>query len=95
MQFIRIAAFMMAFSVSAGALGAHFLKSQLPDDSLKAWNTGVLYMMIHSLALILISSDAVAKRINEKRIKITLSLMLAGTLMFSGSIFFRHKTFTI
>ena len=39
-----------------GAFAAHSLKSQISEDSIKSFETGVRYMMYHGLAIIILST---------------------------------------
>lgn len=85
-QWICIGAFSAAMSVALGAFGAHGLKGHLPPESLKAFETGVQYQFYHSLGLILtgiiVSSD------NPSPLLVLAGwLMLAGILLFSGSLY--------
>ncbi|MBF0274489.1 MAG: DUF423 domain-containing protein, partial [Nitrospinae bacterium] len=46
-----VAALSCGLSVAFGAFGAHALKNVLEEHALQTWNTGVKYMMFHSIAL--------------------------------------------
>ena len=73
-----VAACSGAMAVAAGAFGAHALKGSVSPDMLAVWNTAAQYHLVHSVALLAITSTP----------KPTLSyqLMLAGTSIFSGSL---------
>ena len=43
-------------AVVFGAFAAHSLKSQISEDSIKSFETGVRYMMYHGLAIIILST---------------------------------------
>jgi uncharacterized membrane protein YgdD (TMEM256/DUF423 family) len=75
-----------ALSVILGAFGAHTLKSRLPPEILAIFQTGVQYQFYHSLGLILIG---VIARITRPSTILNASggLMLAGILLFSGSLY--------
>jgi uncharacterized membrane protein YgdD (TMEM256/DUF423 family) len=72
-------------SVAAGAFGAHGLKARLAPDLLTIFETGARYHMYHSLGLIAIGLVA------QTRPSPLLSgagwAMLAGILLFSGSLY--------
>ena len=78
-------------SVALGAFAAHALKSRLPAEMLAVFQTGVQYQFYHSLGLILVG-------ILNQRYKgaslLTASglLMLAGILLFSGSLYVLSTT---
>ncbi len=71
--------------VAAGAFGAHALKARLAPDLLIAFETGVRYQLVHSLALL-----AVAWAVVRWPGRATTSagvLFLAGIVLFSGSLY--------
>lgn len=75
-------------SVAAGAFGAHGLKSRLPPDLLAVFEVGARYQMYHALLLVLIgflmsrSPDAPSGTLTASA-----ALTLAGTALFSGSLY--------
>jgi len=77
-------------SVALGAFGAHGLKKSVSADMLAAYQTGVQYQFIHTLALLAIAillliSNAGPNVINK--LKLCANLMLVGILLFSGSLY--------
>ncbi len=71
--------------VLAGAFGAHALKNQLSSDMLQVFETGARYQMYHALALL--ACALVAGR-RERPLAIWAGrLFLAGTVLFSGSLY--------
>jgi uncharacterized membrane protein YgdD (TMEM256/DUF423 family) len=72
-------------AVAAGAFGAHTLRDHIPADLLATFETGVRYQMYHALAL-LAAAWAVTRWTNSLT---TLAgwLFVAGTLIFSGSLY--------
>lgn len=85
-RWITLGSVLMALAVALGALGAHTLKSQISDTLLDSYKTGVLYHLIHALALVVIGVLANA----DSKINYALPawIMFAGILFFSGSIYF-------
>jgi uncharacterized membrane protein YgdD (TMEM256/DUF423 family) len=81
---IVIAAFLLAIAVAAGAFGAHALKNILSPERLETWHTAVLYHALHALALFIIALVG-----SQFQIPITwpASLILAGIIIFSGSLY--------
>lgn len=80
-----IGAFSMTIAVVLGALGAHALKSALPPDKLESFITGNEYQVYHSIALMVL--PFFEKKIGSKAIKLVSSLILAGIVLFSFSIY--------
>ena len=75
-------------AIILGAFGAHALKSQLTENQLTTFETGVRYQMYHAIFLLFLGTTSL---VTEKSKKIILSLVLIGVLFFSGSIFFYVK----
>jgi uncharacterized membrane protein YgdD (TMEM256/DUF423 family) len=84
----RIFAFgsvLAGLGVAFGAFGAHALKVSLSPKMLDTFETGVRYQMYHGLGLL-----ALAWAINhwpERRLWPAAWLLLAGTVVFSGSLY--------
>jgi uncharacterized membrane protein YgdD (TMEM256/DUF423 family) len=74
----------MIVSISLGALGAHFLVDKLSAERLAGFKTGVLYLMIHGLALLVFG--LIDNRVSNTRLW-GCRLLWIGAACFSGSIF--------
>jgi uncharacterized membrane protein YgdD (TMEM256/DUF423 family) len=72
-------------SVAAGAFGAHALKLRLGPEALAVWETAARYQMVHALALLAVAQAAVAWR--SPAVRSAGWLFVAGTLLFSGSLY--------
>ncbi|MFA7688013.1 MAG: DUF423 domain-containing protein [Moheibacter sp.] len=72
------------FSVILGAFGAHAFKKILPAEKLLSFETGVKYQMYHALLLIVIGLFLPFQTTLEKS---TAWCIIAGTFVFSGSIY--------
>ncbi len=72
--------------VALGAFGAHALKSTLTPDMLANFETGVRYQMYHGLGLL-----GLALLPGQRRAP---AFLLAGTLIFSGSLYVLSLTGT-
>ena len=70
-------------AIILGAFGAHALKLKLSIEQLSSFETGVKYQMYHALFLLLLSFS----NISEKVKKTVLYLVVAGVIIFSGSIY--------
>jgi uncharacterized membrane protein YgdD (TMEM256/DUF423 family) len=83
--FFAIGALSAALGVAAGAFGAHALRGRLTPDLLSVFETGVRYHLIHAVAL-LIAAWA-ATRWPGLATTAAGWLFLAGTFLFSGSLY--------
>ncbi|RMG06340.1 MAG: DUF423 domain-containing protein [Planctomycetota bacterium] len=70
-------------AVSAGAFGAHGLKS-LPAERLAWWKTGSEYALAHALALVL--AGLLASHGRGRASHVAAAAFATGTLLFSGSL---------
>ncbi|ABA58539.1 Protein of unknown function DUF423 [Nitrosococcus oceani ATCC 19707] len=83
---ISTGAFIAALGIAFGAFGAHGLRAKLEPRMLEVWQTGVEYHMYHALGLILIGM--ISHWLGSSAlIKWSGGLMLAGILLFSGSLY--------
>jgi uncharacterized membrane protein YgdD (TMEM256/DUF423 family) len=85
---LLLAAALCGFTgVLAGAFGAHALKDHL-GEHLAAYHTGVLYHLVHAVALL--GAAVLAGGESSPRSRITAAagwFMLAGVTVFSGSLY--------
>ena len=72
-------------SVAAGAFGAHALRARLSPEMLAVFETGARYQMYHALGL-LAAAWAVSRWPGPWAVRGGW-LFLAGTLLFSGSLY--------
>jgi uncharacterized membrane protein YgdD (TMEM256/DUF423 family) len=73
-------------AVALGAFGAHALKSRVSAEMLALWHTGVEYHAYHALGLLAVG--LVAAQLPESMLlKWSGWLMLAGIVLFSGSLY--------
>jgi uncharacterized membrane protein YgdD (TMEM256/DUF423 family) len=85
-KFIVIGAVLAMLGVAVGAFGAHALKAVLSAEMLAVYQTGVQYHLIHSLGLIV--TGLMAQQLpSSKPIAWAGWLMVAGVLLFSGSLY--------
>jgi uncharacterized membrane protein YgdD (TMEM256/DUF423 family) len=73
-------------AVALGAFGAHALKTRLSPEMLAVYDTGVRYQMFHALALLAVAW-ASTRWPGSTAITASGWLFIAGTLLFSGSLF--------
>jgi len=84
-----IAAFLGMVAIILGAFGAHALKKVLTPEQLISFETGVRYQMYQAFFLFFLGTQ---KDILEKTKKTIFTLILSGTLFFSGSIYLLSTT---
>jgi len=84
--FLALGAISAFIAVSAGAFGAHGLKTRLSPDMLVIFETGVRYHMYHAFALIAVAW-AYARWPNSSLIVWSGWLFVIGTVLFSGSLY--------
>jgi uncharacterized membrane protein YgdD (TMEM256/DUF423 family) len=82
-----IAAALMALGVILGAFGAHALKDRLDAYSLDVWQKAVFYHLIHALGMLLVGTLLRAGALTESACTTVCALLLAGILLFSGSLY--------
>ena len=84
--FLSAGGLMALAAVALGAFGAHALKGRLSAEMLAVWHTGVEYHIYHALGLLAVG--LVATQLPESALlKWSGWLMLAGILLFSGSLY--------
>lgn len=84
-RFFALGAASAALAVLAGAFGAHALKARLPPDALAVFETGARYHLAHALGL-LAAAWAVSRWPGDAAAWGGW-LLLAGTVLFSGSLY--------
>lgn len=86
--FIFVAAILGLAGVGAGAIGAHLIKAELNAIEAASFDTAVLYLFVHVLALLVVA--LILKLVSQHwLIKIAGVAFLFGILLFSGSILLR------
>lgn len=83
---LTLGGILMFLAVALGAFGAHALKNRLTEDRQKTYQTGVQYHIAHGLGLILLGLAA-AQLENETQILLAGWFLVAGILLFSGSLY--------
>ncbi len=88
--FIMLGALSAGLGVAAGAFGAHALRARVEPRLLEVFETGARYQMYHALALVAVG--LVAARWSAPLLSASGWLFVAGTVLFSGSLY--AMTFT-
>ena len=85
-QTLTIASFSGMIAVMVGAFGAHALKSMLTQyGRLETYELAVRYQFYHTVALLAIG--LLMERISGKSLKLSAVTMIAGIILFSGSLY--------
>ena len=84
--FLALGGVAALLAVALGAFGAHALKSRIPPEMLAVWHTGVEYHVYHALGLLAVGIVA-AQLPDSTLLKWSGWLMLAGILLFCGSLY--------
>lgn len=83
--FVMIGALSGGIGVAAGAFGAHALRARLEPRMLEVFETGARYQMYHALAML--AAAWVVTRFPGSMANASGWLFLAGTVLFSGSLY--------
>ena len=79
---VGFAALSCAVAVALGAFGAHGLADKVSSKDLDTWKTAAHYHLIHSVALVALSSMD-----TENKLKIVRLLLWIGIVIFAGSLY--------
>jgi uncharacterized membrane protein YgdD (TMEM256/DUF423 family) len=74
-----------ALAVLLGAFGAHGLKNRVAPEMLTTWETASQYHFYHALALLAVG--ILAKQFGSAGLLTSGWILLAGTVVFSGSLY--------
>ncbi|MDQ6843673.1 MAG: DUF423 domain-containing protein [Bacteroidota bacterium] len=83
--FLKTASLIGTLSVALGAFAAHALKESVSDYAVSIFETGVRYQFYHAFALL--ASGILYKEFQNKFIKWSGKLFIAGIILFSGSLY--------
>jgi uncharacterized membrane protein YgdD (TMEM256/DUF423 family) len=84
-NYIAIGGIIAALAVLFGALGAHWLRSNISMVDLQNFETAVRYQMYHAFAIILLG--ILKPALGSKIVSLAFHAFWTGTLLFSGSIY--------
>ena len=83
---LTLAAILLFAAVAAGAFGAHALKSRIAPDMMTVYQTAVQYHFWHGLGLLAVGI-LIAQRPDSGVLGVAAWLLVAGVLLFSGSLY--------
>lgn len=72
-------------AVILGAFGAHQLAEAITPEQLHSWQTGVQYQFYHTFAIFI--AAILGRYLNKKKVRLAIWFFIAGTLLFSGSLY--------
>ncbi|WP_299162208.1 DUF423 domain-containing protein [uncultured Tenacibaculum sp.] len=81
---LTIASVLGVIGVILGAFGAHALKSKLTPEAMQSFETAVRYQFLHVIVLLFVNTY---KEFNLKQKNAISMFLIAGILLFSGSIY--------
>ncbi len=84
-KYLKQIALSWAICISIGALGAHWLKTQLAVEQLASFETGNRYHFYTNIALVLFI--LLERKFEILKFKTIFRLMALGMVLFSGSIY--------
>lgn len=84
-RWAMVGAISAGIAVAAGAFGAHALRARVDERALEVWETAARYQMYHALALLAVAWAA--GRFPHGAIAAAGWLFVAGTVIFSGSLY--------
>lgn len=87
MNWTATAAIMLALAVSIGAFGAHGLQGRLDAYSMGVYEKGVFYHFVHALGMLAVPLLIRAGLISQSAGAWIGWLLLAGIVLFSGSLY--------
>src|ERR1700693_2127958 len=87
MNWTAVAAIMLALAVCIGAFGAHGLQARLDTYSMGIYEKGVFYHFIHALGMLAVPLLVRAGLISNSAGNWAGWLLLAGIVLFSGSLY--------
>jgi len=87
MNWTAVAAIMLALAVCIGAFGAHGLQARLDAYSLGVYEKGVFYHFVHALGMLAVPLLVRAGLISISAGNWAGWLLLAGIVLFSGSLY--------
>ena len=87
MNWSATGAILLALAVILGAFGAHGLRGRLDAYLMSVYEKAVFYHFIHALGLLVVSIMPKTGALSESAAQWVCGLLLAGILIFSGSLY--------
>jgi uncharacterized membrane protein YgdD (TMEM256/DUF423 family) len=87
MNWSGVGAILLGLTVILGAFGAHGLRGRLDAYAMGIYEKAVFYQFIHALGILIVPLFARAGALTESSAAWVCGLLLAGILIFSGSLY--------
>ncbi|MGD0361580.1 MAG: DUF423 domain-containing protein [Bryobacteraceae bacterium] len=87
MRWSGVGAALLGLAVVVGAFGAHGLRGRLDAYSMGIYEKAVFYQFLHALGILIVPLFVRAGVLNESGMAWVCGLLLAGILIFSGSLY--------
>ena len=87
MNWSAVGAVLLAVGVMLGAFGAHALRDKLDAYAMGIWEKAVFYHFVHGIGLLVVPLLARAQLLSETATDRVCWLLVAGVLIFSGSLY--------
>jgi len=87
MTWSGLGAILLGLAVVLGAFGAHGLRGRLDAYSMGIYERAVFYQFIHALGILMVPLFTRAGALTESATAWVCGLLLAGILIFSGSLY--------
>jgi len=87
MNWSGLGAILLGLAVVFGAFGAHGLRGRLDAYSMGVYEKAVFYQIIHALGILIVPLFTRASALTESAAAWVCGLLLAGILIFSGSLY--------
>jgi uncharacterized membrane protein YgdD (TMEM256/DUF423 family) len=87
MNWSGLGAILLGLAVISGAFGAHGLRGRLDAYSMGIYEKAVFYQFIHALGILVVPLFTRAGALSEAATAWVCGLLLAGILIFSGSLY--------
>jgi uncharacterized membrane protein YgdD (TMEM256/DUF423 family) len=84
-NYIAIGGIIAALAILSGALGSHWLRSNISMIDLQNFETAVRYQIYHAIAIIILG--IIKPAFGERLLRFSFHAFWLGTLLFSGSIY--------
>jgi uncharacterized membrane protein YgdD (TMEM256/DUF423 family) len=87
MNWSGLGAILLGLTVMLGAFGAHGLRGRLDAYAMGVYEKAVFYQFVHALGILMVPLFARAGALTESAAAWVCGLLLAGILIFSGSLY--------
>jgi len=87
MNWSGLGAILLGLTVMLGAFGAHGLRGRLDAYDMGVYEKAVFYQFVHALGILMVPLFARAGALTESAAAWVCGLLLAGILIFSGSLY--------